>query len=77
MQLNVRNLGEETAARLAEQAAAEGVSLSEWVRQSLDRVAALASPSELIARRSSNLERAMAADDFDKYYAKRLRRRSA
>ena len=77
MQLNVRNLGEATAARLAQQAEAEGVSVSEWVRQSLDRVAALASPAELLARRTMNLGSAMAADEFDRYYTERLRRRSA
>lgn len=77
MQLNVRNLDEKTAARLAEQAEAEGVSLSEWVRQNLDRVAVLSSPAELLARRTVNLESAMPADEFDRYYARRLRRRSA
>jgi plasmid stability protein len=77
VQLNVRNLDEATAERLAAQAEAEGVSLSEWVRQSLDRVAALATPAELLARRTINLESAMPADEFDQYYTQRLNRRSA
>jgi plasmid stability protein len=77
MHLNVRNLDEGTAQRLAAQAEAEGVSLSEWVRQSLARAAALASPAELVARRSVNLESAMPADEFDRYYTQRLHRRSA
>jgi plasmid stability protein len=77
VQLNVRNLDEGTAERLAAQAEAEGVSLSEWVRQSLDRVAALATPAELLARRTINLESAMPADEFDRYYTQRLNRRSA
>jgi hypothetical protein len=77
MHLNVRNLDEATAERLAEQAEAEGVSLSEWVRQSLDRVAALSTPAELLARRTVNLESAMPAEEFDRYYAQRLHRRSA
>ena len=77
MQLNVRNLDEAVATRLAQQAEAEGVSVSEWVRQSLDRVAALASPAELLARRTANLGSAMSADDFDRYYTQRLRRRPA
>jgi hypothetical protein len=75
--LNVRNLDKATAERLAAQADAEGVSLSEWVRQSLDRVAALATPAELLARRAVNLESAMPAEEFDEYYAQRLHRRSA
>jgi two-component sensor histidine kinase len=77
MQLNVRNLEEAVATRLAQQAEAEGVSVSEWVRQSLDRVASLASPAEMLARRNANLGSAMSADDFDLYYTQRLRRRPA
>jgi plasmid stability protein len=77
MHLNVRNLDDGTAARLADQAQAEGVSISEWIRQSLDRIASLASPSELAARREINLESAMPADEFERYYHSRLHRRSA
>lgn len=77
MHLNVRNLESATADRLSEQAEAEGVSLSEWVRQSLNRIAALASPAELMARREINLEAAMPADEFERYYSERLTRRSA
>jgi plasmid stability protein len=77
MQLNVRNLDDATATRLAEQAETEGVSVSEWVRQVLNRAASLASPAELSARRDVNVQTAMSVEEFDHYYAKRLRRRSA
>ena len=76
-QLNVRAIPDPVMKRLGEQAAAEGVSLSEWVRQLLERAAAVASPTELIAQRSRLAGRAdqWSADEFDDYYAKRLGRR--
>jgi hypothetical protein len=51
--VNVKNLDPEVVARLAEQAAAEGVSQQEWIRQALRRTAARLSPAELVAQRSA------------------------
>jgi hypothetical protein len=52
MNVNVKNLEPEVIARLAEQAAAEGMSQQEWIRQSLRRTAARLSPAELSAQRA-------------------------
>lgn len=52
--VNVKNLEPEVVARLAEQAAAEGMSQQEWVRQVLRRTAARFSPAELLAQRASS-----------------------
>lgn len=51
--LNVKNVEPDVLARLAEQAAAEGMSQQEWIRQTLRRTAARLSPAELVAQRSS------------------------
>lgn len=48
----MKNLEPEVVARLAEQAAAEGASQQEWIRQVLRRTAARLSPAELIAQRA-------------------------
>jgi hypothetical protein len=53
MDLNVKNLEPEVAARLAEQAAAEGLSQQEWIRQVLRRTAARLSPAELVTQRAT------------------------
>lgn len=53
MDVNVKGLEPEVVGRLAEQAAAEGMSQQEWIRQVLRRTAARMSPAELVARRSS------------------------
>lgn len=50
--MNVKNLEPDVVARLAEQAAAEGMSQQQWVRQVLRRTAARLSPAELVAQRS-------------------------
>ena len=47
MDVNVKGLEPEVVARLAEQAAAEGVSAQEWMREALRRTAALLTPHEL------------------------------
>ncbi|HET6949611.1 MAG TPA: ribbon-helix-helix protein, CopG family [Acidimicrobiales bacterium] len=62
MDLNVKNLDPEVAARLAEQAAAEGLSQQEWIRQVLRRTAARLSPAELVAQRATLTP--MSDDDF-------------
>ncbi len=54
MDVNIKNLEPEVAARLAEQAAAEGMSQQEWLRQVLRRTAARFSPAELLAHRESS-----------------------
>lgn len=51
MDVNIKNLEPETVARLAEQAAAEGMSQQEWLRQILRRTASRLSPTELLAQR--------------------------
>ena len=53
MDVNVKGLEPDIVARLAEQAAAEGMSQQEWIRQALRRTAARLSPAELVARRSA------------------------
>lgn len=50
--MNVKNVDPEVLARLAEQAAAEGMSQQEWIRQTLRRTAARLSPAELTAQRA-------------------------
>jgi plasmid stability protein len=50
--INVKNLDPEIAERLAAQAAAEGMSQQEWIRQTLRRSASRLSPAELLAQRS-------------------------
>jgi len=54
MDVNVKRLEPEVVARLAEQAAAEGMSQQEWLRQILRRTAARLSPAELLAQRASS-----------------------
>jgi hypothetical protein len=52
MDVNIKNLDPAVISRLAEQAAAEGMSQQEWLRQTLRRTAARLSPAELVARRA-------------------------
>lgn len=54
MDVNVKSLEPEVVARLAEQAAAEGMSQQEWLRQILRRTADRLSPAELLAQRASS-----------------------
>lgn len=51
MDLNIKNIDAAVVTRLAEQAAAEGMSQQEWLRQTLRRTAARLSPAELVAQR--------------------------
>jgi plasmid stability protein len=51
--LNVKNVDPEVARRLAEQAAAEGMSQQEWLRTILRRNASRMSPAELVASRAA------------------------
>ena len=51
--VNVKGLEPEVVARLSEQAAAEGLSQQEWVRQVLRRTAARLSPAELLSVRAT------------------------
>jgi hypothetical protein len=53
MDVNVKGLEPDVVARLAEQAAAEGMSQQEWIRQALRRTAARLSPAELADRHSA------------------------
>lgn len=75
--VNVRNVPDDVVARLREQAASEGVSLSEWVRMALADRAAAPTPTELVARRARLAGTAQSRADFDRYYRARLRRRTA
>ena len=75
--LNVRNVPETVLERLRNQAAAEGVSLSEWVRGALADRAELPTPGELVARRAARAEQAETPEAFAAFYRHRLRRRSA
>ena len=71
--LNIKNLDDGVAARLAEQAAAEGMSQQEWLRQILRRTASRFSPAELEAQRSGT--EPMSASEFAALQAKVAERR--
>jgi acyl-CoA synthetase (NDP forming) len=73
--LNVRGVDETVLERLRQQAAAEGVSLSEWVRTALAERAELPTSAELVARRAARAGKAQSAEEFAAYYRKRLHRR--
>jgi hypothetical protein len=73
--LNIRGVDEAVLARLREQAAAEGVSLSEWVRVALAERAELPTVAELAARRAAREGSPQSRDEFAEYYRHRLRRR--
>jgi len=73
MDVNVKGLEPEVAERLAQQAAAEGLSQQEWIRQVLRRTAGRLSPAELVEQRES-LE-PISGDDFEKIQAAVARRR--
>ena len=73
--LNVRNVPEAVVERLREQAAMEGVSLSEWVRSSLRERAELPTATELVARRAAHGDEAQSPEEFAAFYRARLRRR--
>jgi hypothetical protein len=74
--LNVRGIDESVLVRLRQQAAAEGVSLSEWVRIALAERAELPTSAELVARRAARAGEAQAPEEFAAYYRRRLHRRS-
>jgi hypothetical protein len=75
--VNVRAVPDDVVARLREQAAAEGVSLSEWIRLALADRAALPTTAELASRREALTESAQPRQEFDRYYRNRLHRRTA
>jgi plasmid stability protein len=74
--LSVRNVPDGVIERLRAQAAAEGVSVSEWIRRALTDRASLPTGAELAEVRRRNEKRAQGARDFDRYYQARLRRRA-
>ena len=74
--LNVRGVNETVLARLREQAAAEGVSVSEWIRTALADRAELPTPAELAARRAARAGEGQSREEFAAYYRARLHRRS-
>jgi hypothetical protein len=74
--VNVRAVPDDVVVRLREQAAAEGVSMSEWIRLALADRAALPTAAELASRRASLAGEAQPRDDFDLYYRGRLHRRT-
>jgi hypothetical protein len=51
--VNVKGLEPAVVARLAEQAAAEGMSQQEWIRQLLRRASQRPSPAELVEQRAT------------------------
>ena len=73
--LKIRGVDEAVLARLREQATAEGVSLSEWVRVALAERAELPTVGELAARRAAREGTAQPRAEFAEYYRQRLRRR--
>ena len=74
--VNVRAVPDDVVERLREQAAAEGVSMSEWIRLALADRAALPTAAELAARRDALAGSVQARDEFDVYYRTRLHRRT-
>lgn len=74
--LNVRNVPDDVLARLRSQAGLAGVSLSEWVRTALADRARLPTTAELAATQERLAEHAQRREQFDRYYAERLRRRN-
>jgi antitoxin FitA-like protein len=73
--LNVRSVDETVLARLREQAAVEGVSLSEWIRTALAERAELPTAGELAARRAARAGEGQSREEFAAYYRERLHRR--
>jgi len=73
MDLNVKGLEPAVAERLAQQAAAEGLSQQEWIRQVLRRVAGRLSPAELMSQRETLTP--MSTEEFKKITAASARRR--
>ena len=73
MDLNVKGLEPGVAERLAQQAAAEGLSQQEWTRQVLKRVASRLSPAELVSQREALTP--MSMEEFRRITAASLRRR--
>lgn len=63
MDINIKGVEPGVAERLAEQAAAEGLSQQEWIRQVLRRTADRLSPAELLAQREA--VEPMTQADFD------------
>lgn len=75
MDINVKGLEPEVAERLSEQAAAEGFSQQEWIRQVLRRTAGRLSPAELLAQRAT--AEPMGDAEFGEIRAEVARRRRA
>lgn len=75
MDINVKNIPAEVAERLTEQAAAEGMSQQQWIRQVLRRAAGRLSPSELVRQRASLTP--MGEAEFEEALAKTSTRRRA
>jgi len=73
--VNVRGVDETVLARLRDQAAAEGVSLSEWIRSALADRAELPTAAELAARRAARVGEGQSREEFALYYRDRLHRR--
>jgi len=73
--VNVRGVDETVLARLRNQAAAEGVSLSEWIRSALADRAELPTAAELAARRAARVGEGQSREEFALYYRDRLHRR--
>jgi hypothetical protein len=75
MDVNVKGLEPEVAERLSQQAAAEGLSQQEWIRQVLRRTAGRLSPAELLAQRA--ITKPMSEVEFNRVRAKSVQRRRA
>jgi len=74
--LNVRNVPDAVLDRLRQQAVAEGVSLTEWVRLALTDRADQPTVAEQAARREARAETAQSAEEFATYYRQRQHRPS-
>jgi plasmid stability protein len=73
--INVKNLDPDVVARLAAQAAAEGMSQQEWIRQVLQRTASRLSPAELVEQRAGTTP--MTGKEFAALQKKATKRRHA
>ena len=69
----MKGLEPQVVERLSQQAAAEGLSQQEWIRQVLRRTAGRLSPAELLAQRAAT--KPMSDAEFEKVRARAARRR--
>lgn len=73
--LNIRSVPDDVVSRLQEQASAGGLSVSEFIRQTLLERANRATPAEIAALRARNDASPESRIEFDAFYSTRMHRR--